>query len=159
MAQSCRFALYNTRTSRSFLKIDTTQILIQALVISCLDYCNSLLAGLPDSVAEPLQCIQNTAVSLVLHLISTQTLPFDPLHPLAFCCNLHPIQDDGAGLHGCQRNCTCLPPNTGQITLPSKSTSLFYISWPADTPMLRANKGCSAKSRSLFWHLNGGTKS
>ena len=67
---------------------------------------------------------------------STQILPSDfppPWPPLASCCGLHQIQDDGAGLQGHQRNYTCLPPNTGQTTRPSESASLIYISWPTDT--------------------------
>ena len=55
--------------------------------------------------------------------------------PLASCCGLHPIQDDGAGLRGQQRNCTRLPPNTGQTTCPSKSTLLIYVSWPTGSPI------------------------
>ena len=47
--------------------------------------------------------------------------------------NLHPIQDDDTGLQGHQQNCIHLPPNTGQTTRPSMSTSLHYISWPTGT--------------------------
>ena len=48
--------------------------------------------------------------------------------PLASCCGLHPIQDNGAVLQGHQRNCTHLPRNAGQATCPSMSTSHYYIS-------------------------------
>ena len=41
---------------------------------------------------------------------------------LASCCRRHPIQDGGAGLQGCQRNCTHLPQNNGQTTWSSEST-------------------------------------
>ena len=41
---SWRFAFF-----WSFFTKDATQLLVQAQVISCLDYCNSLLAGLPTS--------------------------------------------------------------------------------------------------------------
>ena len=54
--------------------------------------------------------------------------------PLASCCGPYPTQDDGAGLRGRQRNCTRLPPNTGQTTRLSESTSPIYISWPMGTP-------------------------
>ena len=52
VTRSCRFALYNIRRIRPFLPREAAQLLVQALVISCLNYCNSLLAG---------QGIQNTA--------------------------------------------------------------------------------------------------
>ena len=40
VARSCRFALYNISRIRSFLTKDTMQLLVQALIISRLDYCN-----------------------------------------------------------------------------------------------------------------------
>ncbi len=46
-ARSCRFALYNIRKIRPFLSEQAAQLLVQALVLSRLDYCNALLAGLP----------------------------------------------------------------------------------------------------------------
>ena len=41
---------------------------VTSLVISPLDYCNSMLAGLPASTLVPLQRIQNAAAQLVLNL-------------------------------------------------------------------------------------------
>ncbi len=42
-AQSCRFARHNIRKIRPFLTEHAAQLLVQALVISRLDYCNALL--------------------------------------------------------------------------------------------------------------------
>ncbi len=58
-ARSCRFALHNIRKTRPFLTEHAAQLLVQALVISRLDYCNALLAGLPSNTIKPLQMIQN----------------------------------------------------------------------------------------------------
>jgi hypothetical protein len=41
---------------------------VQALFISRLDYCNSLLAGLPASTIKPSQHFQKTAAHLVFNL-------------------------------------------------------------------------------------------
>jgi len=41
--------------------------LVTSLVIFCLDYCNSVLAGLPASTLAPLQWVQNAAARLVLN--------------------------------------------------------------------------------------------
>ncbi len=66
-AQSCRFALHNIRKIRPFLTEHAAQLLVQALVISRLDYCNALLAGLPSNTIKPLQMIQNAATRLVFN--------------------------------------------------------------------------------------------
>ncbi|KAI5614117.1 hypothetical protein C0J50_3838, partial [Silurus asotus] len=52
---------------RPFLSIQAAQVLVQSLVISRLDYCNSLLAGLPLNAIRPLQMIQNAAARLVFN--------------------------------------------------------------------------------------------
>ncbi len=66
-ARSCRFALYNIRKIRPFLSEQATQLLVQALVLSRLDYCNALLAGLPACTIKPLQLIQNAAARVVFN--------------------------------------------------------------------------------------------
>ncbi len=64
-ARSCRFALHSIRKIRAFLTQHAAQLLVQALVISWLDYCNALLAWLPSCTIKPLQMIQNAAAWLV----------------------------------------------------------------------------------------------
>ena len=67
VTRSCRFTLYNIRRIRPFLTQDSAQLLVQAAVISKLDYCNSLLTGLPACALKPLQLIQNAAARLVFN--------------------------------------------------------------------------------------------
>ena len=50
----------------SFLSSDAANKLAVSLILSRLDYCNSLLAGIPDNKLNKLQCIQNHAARLVL---------------------------------------------------------------------------------------------
>ncbi len=66
-ARSCRFALYNIKKIRPFLSEHATQLLVQALVLSRLDYCTALLAGLPANSIKPLQLIQNDAARLIFN--------------------------------------------------------------------------------------------
>ncbi len=57
---------YIIKKIRPFLSEHATQLLVQALVLSRLDYCNALLAGLLASSIKPLQLIQNAAANLSL---------------------------------------------------------------------------------------------
>ena len=68
VARSCRFALYNIRRIRPFLTREAGELLVHSLVISRLNYCNLLLAGLPATAIKPLQHIQNVAARLVFKL-------------------------------------------------------------------------------------------
>jgi len=79
VARSCRIALYNIRKIRPFLTREAAQMLVQSLVITRLDYCNSLLAGLPASAIKPLQRIQNAAARLVFNFSHVTPL-FRVLH-------------------------------------------------------------------------------
>ncbi len=83
-ARSCRFALHNIRKIRPFLTQHAAQLL-QAIVISRLDYCNAPLAGLPSCTIKPLQMIQNAAARLVFseHKRAHVTPLFISLHWLS----------------------------------------------------------------------------
>ena len=67
VSRSCRFALLNIRKIRPYLTQHATQLLVQSMVISRLDYCNALLTGLPACTVKPLQMIQNAAARLVFN--------------------------------------------------------------------------------------------
>ena len=51
---------------RKYLPPDPVKRLVNALVISHLDYCNSLLYGLPSYELARLQRVQNTAARLIV---------------------------------------------------------------------------------------------
>ena len=46
----------------------TAQVVVQALVLSRIDYCNSLLMGLAEYQVDMLQRIQNMACSVICGL-------------------------------------------------------------------------------------------
>ncbi|KAK3517719.1 hypothetical protein QTP70_016392, partial [Hemibagrus guttatus] len=89
VTRSCWFLLYNIRRIRPFLSTQAIQVLVQSLIISRLDYCNSLLAGLPLNAIRPLQIIQNAVARLVFNLskFSHTTPLLRSLHwlPVAAC--------------------------------------------------------------------------
>ncbi|KAJ8386055.1 hypothetical protein AAFF_G00177440 [Aldrovandia affinis] len=86
ITRTCRFSLHNIRRIRPFLTQEATQLLVQALVISRLDYCNSLLAGLPACAIKPLQLVQNAAARLVFNQPK-----FTHVTPLLFSLHWLPI--------------------------------------------------------------------
>ena len=59
------YFLYNIRKIRKCLTKEVTATLVHALVISGLDYCNSLMYGLPAYQIAKLQRVQNSATRLV----------------------------------------------------------------------------------------------
>ena len=68
ICKSAWFNLFNIRRSRRSLTTDAAKILVQAYVMSKIDYCNSLLYGIPDKLLNRIQRIQNDAARVVLRL-------------------------------------------------------------------------------------------
>ena len=58
--------LRRTSKIRSFLTVDAANTLAVAFTLSRLNYCNSLLADLPDHKLAQLECIRNSVAILVL---------------------------------------------------------------------------------------------
>ena len=60
------YHLYNIRRIRKYLTKECTETLIHAFISSRLDYCNSLLFGVPECHLHKLQRVQNAAARLVV---------------------------------------------------------------------------------------------
>ena len=56
----------NTQCVRKCVTLDATKTVVQCLVCSKLDFCNSLYYGLPSFQIQKLQRIQNAAARLIL---------------------------------------------------------------------------------------------
>ena len=59
------YYLYNIRRIRKYLTKECTETLIHAFISSRLDYCNSLLFGVPECHLHKLQRVQNAAARLI----------------------------------------------------------------------------------------------
>ena len=143
--------LYNIRIVRPYLTQEAAQVLIQGL-ISRLDYCNSLLAGLPACAIKPLRLIQNAAARLVFNLPKLSH-PTPPHSLLASSQSLHPLwcltteQQEDLPLPTF-RLCS----NPTPRALRSATSGLL-----ASHPYGRAAPAQPSPSSSLSWHPNGGT--
>ena len=56
---------HNIRKIRKYLTLDSTRCLVHTLVMGRVDYCNSLLYGLPRNNINKLQRLQNMAARLI----------------------------------------------------------------------------------------------
>ncbi len=71
VCQVCKSAFYHLRNIyriRKYLSQSNIESLVHAFITSRLDYCNSLLSGLPAYLIEDLQMVQNAAARLVVGL-------------------------------------------------------------------------------------------
>ena len=87
----CKAAFYHLRNMsriRKYLSSQTAEMLVHAFVSARLDYCNSLLYGLPKELLKKLQHVQNFAARIVTH-----TRKCDHITPVL--CQLHwlPIEE------------------------------------------------------------------
>ena len=87
LVRSCFHHIRRLRQVRRLAGDELTIQLVLALVVSRLDYCNSVLAGLPASTVAPLQRVQNAAARLVFNL-----RPSDHVTPALLQLHWLPIQ-------------------------------------------------------------------
>ena len=69
LARTANFDLRRIDSIRHYLSVEATQKPVLAVVMSRLDYCNSLLYGCPQYLINRLQKVQNNAACLTLKLI------------------------------------------------------------------------------------------
>ena len=79
ICQSVNFHLRSINLVRDSLTDEATVMLVHALITSKLDYCNSLLHGLPDKLINRLQRLQNIAARIV-----SRTSKFKHITPVMY---------------------------------------------------------------------------
>lgn len=77
VCKSSFFHLRNIARIRKYLTPDAARLLVHALITSKLDYCNSLLYGLPKYIIQKLQYVQNAAARLI-----HQSSRYDHISPI-----------------------------------------------------------------------------
>ena len=82
ICKACFYHIHNIRRISKFLSKECLQTLVHAFVTSRLDYCNSLLYGLPKYQNCKPQRVQNTAARLI-----SNTGKYDRISPVLY--NLH----------------------------------------------------------------------
>ena len=64
----------NIKRISRYLSYDDRKSIVQAVIMSRIDYCNSLLVGVPSTQLSKLQRLQNAAARLVITSQSVITL-------------------------------------------------------------------------------------
>lgn len=65
LKQKCFHTLRNVRKLRFLLSQDQLKVLVNSLVVSCIDYCNGVLFGISEKLLHQLQLIQNAAAKAI----------------------------------------------------------------------------------------------
>ena len=68
ITSSCYCKLQDIAKIRPYLDTKLVQLIVQALVLSNIDYCNSLLAGSSQYQLDKLQCIQNMGCQVICNI-------------------------------------------------------------------------------------------
>ena len=81
------FHLRNIRRIRKYLSTEYAKLLVHAFFISHIDYCNSLLYGLPQTQLIKLQWVQNAAARLICNVSR-----FDHITPVLYQLHWLPVK-------------------------------------------------------------------
>ena len=81
------FQMSKIRSIRNYLSMDATKYLVTTLILSRLDYCNSLLFGVNKSVLYKLQIIQNHSARII-----ARKRKFEHITPLLIELHWLPVQ-------------------------------------------------------------------
>ena len=87
ICRSVNFHLRSINSVHDSLTDDATVLLVHALITSKLDYCNSLLHGLPDKLIHHLQRLQNIAARTV-----SRTSKFEHITPVMYELHWLPVK-------------------------------------------------------------------
>ena len=75
VVRACFAALRQIRGVRRSLSRHALLTLVRALVVSKVDYCNSVFAGIPGQLEDRLQTVLNAAASLVFSARRSERIP------------------------------------------------------------------------------------
>ena len=135
--------LRNIQNIREKLDFETAKIVVQALILSKLYYCNSLLVGTPECHLSHLQHVQNMACRVVcnlrkfdhvspsmhsLHWLNVQERITFKIAYMVYCCKMGLARDYLADLlPSATHNCLLRSSTSGSIPPAKCQTSLTSI--------------------------------
>ena len=114
LVNNCYYQLRQIRSIRRSLTIDSTHALVRALVLSRIDYCNSLLGGISGTLLKSSgRCYEGRCSSGPAAAVQGSRHDFDPgSTPLARCCLADHVQTMRARLLLSKQSRSALPRRT-----------------------------------------------
>ena len=109
---------------RQYLTEDATKTLVSSSILSRLGYCNSFLAGYPQTIIKPLQQVQNSVAKLIF-------LSRRAEHAKPFLKQLHWLPIEQRIKY--KNSCLCYQTITG--TAPQYLADLVQMYVPSDNPL------------------------
>ena len=83
----CPDIYLDIRRIRKFLTVESTKVLVHAFIMGRIDYCNSLLHGLPTTHINKLQRVQNASARLIC-----STPRFSHITPVLYSLHWLPVR-------------------------------------------------------------------
>ena len=159
LCRAASFALWKINKIRNLLDQSSTEKLIHAFITSRLDYCNSLLFGLPMQEMNKLQIVQNSAARLVTlnkkydHITPVleklHWLPVQQRTKFKILCLTHKVLHDAAPSYLCE----LLSRRVANRTLRNNSNGEIYLSQPLVSNHFYGSRAFSVGAPSLWNNL------
>ena len=146
----CYFHLRRLRQIRRRVDSEVTTRLVQAFILSRCDYCNSVLAALPESTMRPLQHVQNAAARLIFGLRTSDHITDSLIQPIRWriqyklCLTMHSIYRNSNRSPAYLPDMVQLASTRSKRRLRSRESGLF------DVPRLRTKFG---ESVLILWSV------
>ena len=127
LVRSCFFHIRSLSKVRPYITYKAASTIAVCLILSKLDYCNSLLSGLPQKQIKRLQAVQNAAARTVMKCKKNKNRSHH---------SHNPFLDSFIGFPSRNRSATKFSlPLTGQFMITPPSTSLIFSK---NTTLLRS---------------------
>ena len=178
VCRSCYFHIRNVKSLKPILNQDALISVVHAFISSRLDYCNSLLYGLPDKQIQKLQRIQNIAARLVsgsrkfdhvtpvlrdLHWLPVRqriqfkilTLTFKALNGLGpeYLMDLLKVKENARTLRSSSELCLCVPSSHYKLYGDRAFCVAAPTLWNKLPGDIRKSKSLASFKKSLKTHL------
>ena len=128
VVRSCFFHIRSLSKVRPYITYEAASSIAVCLILSKLDYCNSLLSGLPPKQIKRLQAVQNAVARTVMKLKKTQKQQQPQITSLPFLGSFIGFPSRNGSAIKFSATYRSVHDNTPSTSLISKNTTLLAFS-------------------------------